>query len=131
MYRAYLGQRKFGLIVNEIRDSSAPSLQAIKLLARFLNSSQSDRDSIVEKLEEDNSVFLNDPLATLVIASIFYHSQNFNSALKLVHKSDDIECMALAVQIYLQLDRFDHAKKEYKRMAEKNEYCTTSQMAMA
>ena len=39
--------------------------------------------------------------------------------------------MALALQIYLQLDRLDLARKEHKRMAEKDEYCTLSQLALA
>lgn len=39
--------------------------------------------------------------------------------------------MALTLQIYLQLDRLDLARKEHKRMTEKDEYCTLSQLAQA
>ena len=39
--------------------------------------------------------------------------------------------MALTLHIYLQLDRLDLARKEYKRLADKDEYCTLSQLALA
>ena len=38
LYRALIGQRKFGVVLSEIKSSSPAPLQALKLLARYLQS---------------------------------------------------------------------------------------------
>ena len=38
MYRAYVAQRKYAVVIDEVRAASAAELQAVKLLAQYLHS---------------------------------------------------------------------------------------------
>jgi len=132
MYRAYIAQRKYGVVLDEIRPSSADELKAVRTYAEYL-SNESRRDSIIKELDAQMSgnVDLTNHTFLLMTASMYYHEQNYDSALRTLHQSDNLECLALMVQTLLKIDRVDLAKKELKRMQDADEDNIVTQLAQA
>uniref|UniRef100_A0A452TKC0 Coatomer subunit epsilon n=1 Tax=Ursus maritimus TaxID=29073 RepID=A0A452TKC0_URSMA len=114
LYRAYLAQRKYGVVLDEIKPSSAPELQAVRMFAEYL-ANDSQRDSIVAELDREMSRSVDNP----------------DAALRALHQGDSLECMAMTVQILLKLDRLDLARKELKKMQDQDEDATLTQLATA
>jgi len=133
MFRAYIAQKKYGVIFDEISQSVvSKELLSIRLLADYMSGDSSRRSKIVSEL--DSRISTCDPLEPihfLVAAIIYYHEENYESALRVLHSIDNLECSAMVLQIYLKLDRIDLARKELKRMQDKDEDCTLSQLAQA
>lgn len=132
LYRAYVAQKKYGVVLDEIKSSHPPELQAVKMFAEYL-SSDNRREKIVSELDGkmSASVDVSNNTFPLMAASIYVHEQNYDAALRVLHSSEDLECMALTVQILLKLDRVDLAKKELKRMQDKDEDNILTQLAQA
>ncbi|KAL3865448.1 hypothetical protein ACJMK2_042868 [Sinanodonta woodiana] len=132
LYRAYIAQRKYGVALDEIKFSSPEELQAVKMFADYL-SNDNKRDAIVRDLDSKMGGSINVSNSTFLImaASIYMHEQNYDSALRTLHQSDALECLALMVQILLKLDRVDLAKKELKRMQDSDEDHVLTQLALA
>jgi len=131
LYRAYIAQRKFRVVLDEINNSSPPELQPLKILADYF-ANPHRRDTIMTELDKeashpnfDNQNFL------IVAATIYYHEKNLEAALRILHDVDHLECMALTLQIYLKMDRLDLARKELKTMQEKDDDATLTQLAQA
>nr|XP_020139437.1 coatomer subunit epsilon [Microcebus murinus] len=132
LYRAYLAQRKYGVVLDEIKPSSAPELQAVRLFAEYL-AHESRRDAIVAELDREmsKSVDVTNTTFLLMAASVYLHDQNPDAALRALHQGDSLECSAMTVQILLKLDRLDLARKELKRMQDQDEDATLTQLATA
>uniref|UniRef100_A0A8C9JXI7 Coatomer subunit epsilon n=1 Tax=Panthera tigris altaica TaxID=74533 RepID=A0A8C9JXI7_PANTA len=132
LYRAYLAQRKYGVVLDEIKPSSAPELQAVRMFAEYL-ANDSQRDSIVAELDREmsRSVDVTNTTFLLMAASIYFHDQNPDAALRALHQGDSLECMAMTVQMLLKLDRLDLARKELKKMQDQDEDATLTQLATA
>ncbi|XP_055093145.1 coatomer subunit epsilon isoform X1 [Symphalangus syndactylus] len=155
LYRAYLAQRKFGVVLDEIKPSSVPELQAVRMFADYL-AHESRRDSIVAELDREmsRSVDVTNTTFLLMAASIYLHDQNPDAALRALHQGDSLEWVlspgralhlqaqpmeaaspdghtAMTVQILLKLDRLDLARKELKRMQDLDEDATLTQLATA
>ncbi|KAL7301044.1 coatomer subunit epsilon [Trichogramma pretiosum] len=131
VFRSFLAQKKYSIALNEIKDNSPKELQPLKLLAQYFASPEK-RETILEQLEKDKyHVAEKGASFRLVAALIYYQEENFDDALRVLWKSDNIECMALSVQIYLKMNRSDLAQSEVKAMQEKDEDATLTQLSLA
>lgn len=132
LYRAYIAQRKYAVVLDDIKANSPPELQAVKMFAEYL-SSESKRDAIVADLDKNmtKSVDAANTTFLLMAASIYFHEMNCDAALRTLHQGESLECMAMTIQVLLSLDRLDLARKELKKMQEQDEDATLTQLATA
>ncbi|XP_006882958.1 PREDICTED: coatomer subunit epsilon-like isoform X2 [Elephantulus edwardii] len=133
LYRTYLAQRKYGVVLDEIKPSSVPELQAVRMLAEYL-ASESQRDAVVAHLDREmsrNVDVTNNTTFLLMAASIYLHDGNPDAALRALHQGDSLVCSAMVVQILLKLDHLDLARKELKKMQDQDEDATLTQLATA
>uniref|UniRef100_A0A8C6V9B4 Coatomer subunit epsilon n=1 Tax=Naja naja TaxID=35670 RepID=A0A8C6V9B4_NAJNA len=132
LYRAYIAQRKYGVVLDEIKPRACPELQAVRMFAEYL-SKESQRDAIVAELDKkmSKSMEVTNTTFLLMAASVYFHDQNPDAALRTLHQGESLECMAMTIQILLKLDRLDLARKELKKMQEQDEDSTLTQLATA
>uniref|UniRef100_A0A671N099 Coatomer subunit epsilon n=1 Tax=Sinocyclocheilus anshuiensis TaxID=1608454 RepID=A0A671N099_9TELE len=132
LYRAYIAQRKYGVVLDDIKPSSSEELQAVRMFAEYM-SNEGMRDAIVAELDKKmaKSVDVSNTTFLLMAASIYLHEMNTDAALRTLHQGDSLECMAMTVQILLKLDRVDMARKELKKMQDQDEDATLTQLATA
>jgi len=138
MYRSYLAQGKYAVIMDEIKPSAPRSLQHLRTLAGYLQSSpESDsRADAVRKIEDAlNSGTGEDNLCVAVAATIYMHEKNYDSALRALNgpaaSQSNLEVLAMQVQAYLMLDRLDFAKKALKQMQDIDDDSVLTQVAQA
>ncbi|XP_028672136.1 coatomer subunit epsilon [Erpetoichthys calabaricus] len=132
LYRAYIAQKKYGVVLEDIKPNSSPELQAVRMFAEFL-SSESKRESILADLDKKmaKNVDVTNTTFLLMAAAIYLHDNNTDAALRTLHQGESLECSAMTIQIQLKLDRLDLARKELKKMQEQDEDATLTQLATA
>jgi len=131
MYRAYLAQKKYSIVLAEIKANSPPELKPFRLLAEYLQN-PGNRNSILKTLEQEleNMYEINHSLV-IVATTIYNHEHNYESALRVLKNDDTLEGLTLSLIIYLRMNRVDLATKELKKLQEKDEDATLTQMAQA
>lgn len=131
VYRSYIAQGNYQLVLDEVNKSAAPALQAVKLLASYL-SSKEPVDSVISTLKGWLADITTATATTqLIAAMVFYHERNIDEALKVLHQSTSLEGHALLLQLYLKLDRPDIAEKHYRAMETLDADATLTQLANA
>ncbi|KAI9469709.1 MAG: coatomer epsilon subunit-domain-containing protein [Benjaminiella poitrasii] len=119
LYRSYVAQGKYNLVINDIGDNNEAPLKAIKLLAEFLADKQKNNLSNAEEYIAKANAFIEEganrinSVIQVTMATLLVQADNLDAALRILHsRKNKLECCALAVQIYLQLNRLDLARDE-------------------
>uniref|UniRef100_A0A7S3QSH2 Coatomer subunit epsilon n=1 Tax=Dunaliella tertiolecta TaxID=3047 RepID=A0A7S3QSH2_DUNTE len=132
LYRAYIALGSHQLVISEINESSATSLQAIKLLAEYLSGSKSKEDVFATVGEWLADVTSNrNPTVVLVAGLLYTYEENYVEALKVCRSNLSLEIAALAVLVYLKMDRVDKAEQAVKAMSQMDDDATLTQQATA
>ncbi|KAI9193206.1 coatomer epsilon subunit-domain-containing protein [Polychytrium aggregatum] len=118
LYRAYLAQKKYNMVISEIAKASEIELRAIGTIARYFITPAAQRDQLVAEMKAlaDESLGLNVTVQILA-ATLFFAHGLLDDALRLVaEKHQNLECIALTVQAYLKLDRPNLALQAVQKM---------------
>lgn len=136
MYRAYMAQRKFGVVLDEIKAADAPKeLVAIRLFAEYLAAPKEKKESVAATADKALTTGVDDVVGPLMAANIHFYDGNYEAALRCLNGAgttkEALESMALAIQILLSIDRVDLAKKELKKMQDSDDDAILTQLALA
>ncbi|KAI7872565.1 coatomer epsilon subunit-domain-containing protein [Spinellus fusiger] len=117
LHRSYVAQAKYNLVINDVASDAEPPLRAVKLLASYLQAKKglAATDSYVQEAQallEEGANRLN-ALVQVLVATVYINDHQLEEALKVLHSREKkLECTALAVQVYLEMDRLDLARNE-------------------
>lgn len=131
VFRSYIAQKKYRVVLDAIKPSSEPSLKAVRLYAEFMVGNPDKKNNIIEQLENMLQSDASNDMLVLVTASAFYTIGNYEAALRCLHQSNDLECLNLTVKILLGINRSDMAAKEQKKMCDLDEDSILTQLATA
>ncbi|XP_053611857.1 coatomer subunit epsilon [Plodia interpunctella] len=131
LYRSYIAQGNYRIVLQELKTAD-PMLQPLKSLVEYLSPGANkpvivaDIDARVAKgVELSNEVFL------VVAATIYYHEDNYEAALKILHGTESLELNALTLQCLLAMNRPDLARKQLKLLQNIEDDGTLTQLAQA
>jgi len=130
IYRSYIGQGKYRLVTDEIKDPRAHnSLQAVKLLATYL-ANEDNRDLALATLKEwmSDGVAANNPILQVIGATIYILEEKYEEAMRCVYQANSLEGLSILVQLYLRINRLDLAEKELKAMQKIDDDATLTQL---
>ncbi|KAJ3038620.1 hypothetical protein HDV00_000464 [Rhizophlyctis rosea] len=138
LHRAYVAQGRYNLVTSEISDVDPAELRAVKILARYAQAGNGNNAAGKEAAVAEIQTLLNEgahglsSLVQLVAGTIFYGEGSYEEALRAVVQSPKhLECVALATQTYLKLDRPDLAHKEVEKLKTWADDATLAQLVEA
>ncbi|XP_058834824.1 coatomer subunit epsilon [Topomyia yanbarensis] len=132
LYRAYIAQHKYRVVLDGIRSNSDNPLLALRYLAEYL-SDKSRREVIVSLFDDKFKGDISELDVTwIIVGSIVYcYEGTYESALKILHGNFHLECLSLQLQCLLHMSRVDLAKQVLQTMQEKDDDATLTQLSQA
>jgi coatomer protein complex subunit epsilon len=92
IYRSYIAQGNYRLVLDEISDSSPIALKAVKLLASFFHNPQLEETvTATLKTMMSDGVAATNPTLQVIAATVFFHRQSYEEAMRCVYQSSSLE----------------------------------------
>jgi len=132
-YRALL-QTDPKQVFKEVDQSSPTAHQAVKMLGTCREAEADNKEMVFETVNEwlGDEILKEDRTLQLIASQMFFEEEQYKEALMHVSNAgEDLEKLAMQVQIYLRLDRFDLAMKVVKAMADVDDDDPLTQLATA
>jgi len=138
VYRSYIAQRKYQIVLDEINGSAPPTaLQAVKLLASYLKHSEEGNATGTAAALSTLKGMLSDGVAAtnsvlqLMAALIYLNNGQPEESMRCVYQSSNLEGLAMLIHIYLSISRVDQAEKELRNMHKIDDDATVTQLCTA
>jgi len=130
--RSYVAMGKYETVLEEISASEAPiSAKAVGLHANYMLK-PSQRDAVLGQLCDwlTDVATANDSTVRMTTAVLYFSADDYKSALKALGRPNDLEQMALLVQIYLKMNLLERAFKQLQAMQKIDDDSTLTQLAL-
>lgn len=120
-------------VFQRIQKNAPTALQAVKLLATYRTASQDNKELVFGTLSEwlETEDVKDDETLQIVAAQIYLAEEDYKSALQLVINDENLEKMALCVEIYLRINRLDLAEKVARQMQDIDDDDVLTQLSLA
>ena len=132
--RAQLALSNYDKVIADGSGTDKPlSMQALALHAKYLSSSPEARSSVVDELKVlmTNPDAASNTSAQLTACHIYLQANLLREALQCVHHGLTMEHLAMCVQIYIKIDRFDLADESLNLLKQADEDSILAQLSAA
>lgn len=132
-YRALL-ETNPAKVLSEVSDQSPTSHQAVRLLGTYRQASQDNKEMVFESIEEwlNDDILKDDVTLQVIAAQMYFEDGNYKDSLRLlVNPGENIEKLAMQVQVFIKMDRLDLAAKAAKAMGDIDDDDPLAQLATA
>jgi len=101
LYRCYIARGDYNIVLNEVKNSAPDALQAIRLLASYLQS-EDNRDIALVTIKQwiSDGVVGNSQTLQLVAGTILFHERLYEEVFRVLFQSPHLESLALMVQLF-------------------------------
>uniref|UniRef100_A0A5K3FSH3 Coatomer subunit epsilon n=1 Tax=Mesocestoides corti TaxID=53468 RepID=A0A5K3FSH3_MESCO len=132
-FQAYIGQKKFNVVINEVVESHELLEYRLVLLLAKQQAGIIPQDEVLEQMNSVpfENVSMNDPSSLYIGSAIFMNLGMPEKALRVLHHGSNLICDAMAVHCLLILNRLDLAGNIVRKMQNKNEDSLAYQLAFA
>ena len=133
VYRSYIGLGQYGLVIGEIGEDAAIPLQAVKVLATYLDDVEANKEMVLMTVGEwlTDPTSKNHPTVQLIAAVIYEKEDLMKEAFTAIRHGTTMEQLALWAQFCLKVHRVDLAEQHLKKLVEVDEDATLTQLVSA
>ena len=132
MARIQIARKEFDSVISTVKDTDAPALQVVKVLANLLRDPTTKETALANLTGwlADNET-ISSPCFAIMCAIVYAHLGDFDNSLRVANRCKSLEARAIAVHVMLAMDRADAAAKEVAVMQRVDEDATLTQLASA